>query len=292
MVRETTQTKALLKLNEGIVREMSPDNNERPNTPIESLLRSLSADQGELCVDAIITHLERELACTRENPGGIEILTKARSEKDQTLLDLLQTVGNVGCLVRLLIASEKKKWLSQLAERESNLRRVIDNTQGFVGVLDLQGILREVNQAALDAAGLTREDVIGKPFWECYCWSHDKQLVKNLQASVVAAVGGAVVRYEVEVRMAGDSRLAIDFMLAPVKNAKGNVTHLIPSGIGSPGASQSTQSCSGVGANGALGMGHRDGSRDMVFTSLRDVWLHRYDFRTHQCGISCDHSSG
>lgn len=137
----------------------------------------------------------------------------------------------VGCVVTFLDISERKKWTRQIADREAHLRRVIDNTVGFIGVLDLNGILLEANQAALWAGGLDRTDVIGRPFWECYWWSHDAQVVGDLKAAIATALQGEVVRYDVEVRMAGDSRLMIDFMLAPVKDPDGRITHLIPSGI-------------------------------------------------------------
>lgn len=138
---------------------------------------------------------------------------------------------NVGCVVTFLDISDRKKQTIQVVDREAHLRRVIDNTLGFIGVLDAQGILQEANQTALIAGGVDRKDVIGRPFWECYWWSYDPQVVKDLKAAIATALQGVVVRYDVEVRMAGDSRLTIDFMLAPVKDAEGRVTHLIPSGI-------------------------------------------------------------
>ncbi len=137
----------------------------------------------------------------------------------------------VGCVVTFIDITERKRLTTALADRESHLRRVIDNTLSFVGVLDTQGVLQEANSTALQAGGLTREEVIGKPFWECYWWSHDRNLVQELKAAIAIALTGKVVRYDAEVRMAGDSRLTIDFMLAPVKDDRGNVTHLIPSGI-------------------------------------------------------------
>ncbi|WP_197454706.1 PAS domain S-box protein [Stieleria varia] len=137
----------------------------------------------------------------------------------------------VGCVVTFLDISERKKWQSELAEREENLRRVIDNMLGFVGILDVNGVLREVNATALLAGGLRRNDVIGKPFWECYWWSHDDQTAVDLRNAIESAVNGEVVRYDVEVRMAGDSRITIDFMLVPVRDDNGVISHLIPSGI-------------------------------------------------------------
>ncbi len=137
----------------------------------------------------------------------------------------------VGCVVSFLDITERKKLLSDLAEREAHLRRVIDNQLGFVGVLDTQGVLQDVNQAALTVGGIDREDVIGKPFWECYWWSHDEGLVSKLKDAIASAAKGEVIRYDAEIRTAFDSRLYIDFMLAPVKDNKGKVTYLIPSGV-------------------------------------------------------------
>jgi PAS domain S-box-containing protein len=127
--------------------------------------------------------------------------------------------------------TERKQLLNELSDREAQLRRVIDNTLGFIGVLDTQGILQEINQTALVAGGISRSDVIGKPFPECYWWSYDDQVAENLKAAIATALTGIAVRYDVVIRMAGDARMAIDFMLAPVKDALGNVTHLIPSGV-------------------------------------------------------------
>ncbi len=137
----------------------------------------------------------------------------------------------VGCVVTFIDITERKKWAVELADRESHLRRVIDHTLGFIGVLDTKGILREANETAIIAGGLTRDEVIGKPFWECYWWSHDDETAAKLRSAIATALQGEVVRYDVEVRMAGETRLEIDFMLSPVKDADGRVTHLIPSGV-------------------------------------------------------------
>ena len=128
--------------------------------------------------------------------------------------------------------TERKRWEIDLRDRESHLRRVLDNTLFFVGVLDVEGVLLEANAAAIAAAGLRREDVIGKPFHECYWWNYgDESVSQQLQQAILQAKHGETVRYDVVVRMAGDSRMTIDFMLSPVRDADGQITHLIPSGV-------------------------------------------------------------
>ena len=119
----------------------------------------------------------------------------------------------------------------ELADRESHLRRVIDNTLNFIGVMDVDGTLLEANATAIKAGGITREDVIGKKFWDCYWWSFDQSTANQLREAVERAAAGEVVRYDVTLRMANDTRMTIDFMLAPVFNDDRQVTYLIPSGF-------------------------------------------------------------
>jgi two-component system CheB/CheR fusion protein len=128
--------------------------------------------------------------------------------------------------------TERKRWEIELSDRESHLRRVIDNTLYFIGVLDLNGIMFEVNATALAAAGIVREDVIGKAFYDCFWWNYgDESVTKQLQQAIWRAKQGETVRYDVDVRMEKDSRMTIDFMLRPVRGQDGHITHLIASGV-------------------------------------------------------------
>jgi PAS domain S-box-containing protein len=127
--------------------------------------------------------------------------------------------------------TDRKRMELQVADREAHLRRVIDNMLGFVGVLRPDGTLIDANRAALSTAGLTRDDVINKKFWDCYWWSFDSESAERLKASVKTAAAGELVRYDAIVRMAADSRMNIDFMIVPVRADDGTITHLIPSGI-------------------------------------------------------------
>ena len=48
----------------------------------------------------------------------------------------------------------------------------LDNMGHFVGLLSPDGILLEANATALRAGGVTRDDVVGRPFWEGAWWSY------------------------------------------------------------------------------------------------------------------------
>ena len=134
-----------------------------------------------------------------------------------------------GVVVFFRDISEERAAAAKLAETEARLRRVLDNLFVFVGVLARDGTLLEANRAPLDAAGLTLADVQGKPFWECYWWAHDAATQARLREACARAAAGEASRYDVEVRVVGDSRIMIDFQIAPLRDAAGLVTHLIPS---------------------------------------------------------------
>ncbi len=134
--------------------------------------------------------------------------------------------------------SERKQLEQNLRESETRLRRVIDNMIGFVGVLDTQGTLLEVNDAALIVAGLTREDVIGKEFWNCYWWNYGPEVARQVQEATEQAAAGETVRYDVAVRAANDTRLDIDFMIAPARDERGEIAFLVPSAVDITGRKQ------------------------------------------------------
>jgi PAS domain S-box-containing protein len=98
-------------------------------------------------------------------------------------------------------------------------------------VLSPDGMLLEANRAALEAAGLRAEDVLGLPFEEAYWWSYDPEVQRQLRAAIQRAAGGESSRYDVVVRLGPDRYEPIDFTISPLRDDDGQVTHLVPSAI-------------------------------------------------------------
>ncbi|MDX1531334.1 MAG: PAS domain S-box protein, partial [Rhodothermales bacterium] len=126
---------------------------------------------------------------------------------------------------------DRKEAEDALRESEAHLRRVIDNMHAFVAVLGVDGVILDVNEPALAVAGLSREDVVGQRFWEGYWWSHDAGVAARIEETVRRAAAGEVARFDVSARIAGDGRLLVDFMLVPVRDERGEILYLIPSGV-------------------------------------------------------------
>ncbi len=134
----------------------------------------------------------------------------------------------VACYFRDVTARQHEDQIR--ADREAHVRSILDNTSTFIGLLNIDGTLLEANAPALTAGGETREAVVGKKLWDTNWFRHDAAEAERLKQAIAKAANGETVRYDTSVRMAGDTRMEIDFMLAPVRDAAGNVTLLVPSG--------------------------------------------------------------
>lgn len=119
--------------------------------------------------------------------------------------------------------TDRKLGESRLRQNEAQLRLILDETVALVGIVETDGTLREANRVALTAGGLSREEVIGKPFWDAPWWTHDPGEVARLKDAIQRAAAGQIVRYDARVK-AGDGTLrTMDFSLSPVYDQTGAV---------------------------------------------------------------------
>ncbi len=139
--------------------------------------------------------------------------------------------GRLGVVCHFYDLSERQRFEDALRESQQFTHRVLDNLFAFVGVTTADGTLIEVNRAPMEAAGIPASEVLGKKFWDCYWWSYSPEIQAQLRDACERAAGGEVVRYDVPVRMAGDTRVWIDFQVAALRDTEGRITHLIPSAM-------------------------------------------------------------
>jgi PAS domain S-box-containing protein len=110
-------------------------------------------------------------------------------------------------------------------------RLILDTVPAFVGTLTPEGILSEINATAIAMSGLQRDEVVGKPFPDCYWWNYSSEVQEQLHISMQRAVAGESVRYDVNIRIANDQIITVDFQLAPNFDMNGNVIELVASAV-------------------------------------------------------------
>lgn len=115
--------------------------------------------------------------------------------------------------------------------RDELARIVLDEMYQFVGILDAQGTVQEINRSALEAVDATREQVIGRPFWETAWWTVSPELQELLKNLVRRAASGEFVRIELQHYGGGRRELIdVDFSLKPIRGSSGAVAYLIAEG--------------------------------------------------------------
>ncbi|MFC6954962.1 PAS domain S-box protein [Halorubellus litoreus] len=113
--------------------------------------------------------------------------------------------------------------------RQRRFEAVFDNTYTFIGLMDTDGTLLEVNDTALAFAGVDREQVVGKPIWETYSFQIEPETQRTVKEGVERARDGELFRDEYRVQ--GEDRDAIiDFSIRPVRDDDGEVQFLVPEG--------------------------------------------------------------
>ena len=96
--------------------------------------------------------------------------------------------------------------------RQKIARITLDSMVQFVGLLDAQGTVLEINQVALDAVGIRLADVEGKPFWTTFWWQVSDPIRAGLQDAIARARRGEFVRWDTEIygRAGGKETIVID----------------------------------------------------------------------------------
>jgi PAS domain S-box-containing protein len=131
----------------------------------------------------------------------------------------------------IIESSERKRAEEAIRQSELRTRRVLDNLFAFVGVLTPEGVLIEANRAPLETAGIRLEDVYGKRLEDTYWFNYSPQVQRQLREAIEKAAKGDPSRYDVDVRMKDGKLMTIDFMIAPMRDEQGRMTHLVPSAV-------------------------------------------------------------
>jgi two-component system, cell cycle sensor histidine kinase and response regulator CckA len=141
--------------------------------------------------------------------------------------NLLHEGGHECCCIFVQDIIDRKA--AEVAQRQSELRfrAIFDQTFEFVGLLNADGTVLEVNQPALDFRGLTLAEVAGLPLWETRWLDLSDQTREQTRQVVLGAAAGNFVRQEMTVRDdLGNSRV-FDFSVKPILNDGGRVELLI-----------------------------------------------------------------
>jgi len=129
------------------------------------------------------------------------------------------------------VEARERELIADTDAANAKFRAFFDQGAVFAGLVDLQGQLIEVNRRALEGCGYTREQAVGKTFWEGPWWTPSSDLVKRVQAAYVQAAAGQQFRAELPYFVADGSERVADITLLPIKDDAGRVLFVAPTGV-------------------------------------------------------------
>jgi PAS domain S-box-containing protein len=91
--------------------------------------------------------------------------------------------------------------------------------------------LHEVNKLAVEACGYTREEVLGRPFWDTPWWRGSEEVKARIRCATDRVASGLVFREELRYWLADGSERIVDFAMHPIRDPVGAVVFLHPTGI-------------------------------------------------------------
>jgi PAS domain S-box-containing protein len=150
------------------------------------------------------------------------LTTHAFTQERVQLLEML--------LSQAAISLDNARAYEALRESEQKFQAIFNQAFQFIGVLSIDGIILQANQTGLRFAGISADDVLGKPVWKTPWWNHSIHLEQRLQAAIREAVGGKLVRFGAKhFAQNGEVHFA-DVSLKPITDEQGQVVQLIIEG--------------------------------------------------------------
>jgi PAS domain S-box-containing protein len=188
---------------------------------------------------------EREILSRIRRGERLEHFETIRLAKDGRRLNISITVSPIKDSAGHVIGASKvarniterknaeqreQKLLAEAATANAKFRAFFEQGPLFAGIMALDGTIIEANRLSLESCGYTKEQVVGKPFWECPWWNKSAALMDQIKTAVAETATGQVFRAEMPYFVADGSQRMVSLLVLPIKDETGRTVFLAPTG--------------------------------------------------------------
>lgn len=124
----------------------------------------------------------------------------------------------------------RKRVEAELEQSQRRFAAVFDTMFQFTGLMSVDGMLIETNQASLSVIGKELSDVTGIPFHDTPFFRHSERIRKLIRSAVKRAREGEVVRERITICDAAGRVIPLEFLLRGAYDHSGRLIYLIPEG--------------------------------------------------------------
>uniref|UniRef100_A0ACD5GQM2 Sensor histidine kinase n=1 Tax=Desertifilum tharense IPPAS B-1220 TaxID=1781255 RepID=A0ACD5GQM2_9CYAN len=116
-----------------------------------------------------------------------------------------------------------------LRETERRFRAIFDRTVQFMGLLNFDGTVLELNLMAQRLLQQSIGELVYHPLWMAEVWRGTPQQSK-LQQAIALAAQGELIHYEAEIEIAGRETIILELSLQPVKDESDRIVSIVVQG--------------------------------------------------------------
>ena len=169
----------------------------------------------------------------------IEHYETVRLTKDGTPLEVSLSISPIKDAEGTIVGASKiirditarKRAEDALIAANAKFESVFNQSGIFAGIMDVDGGLIEINELAVEWCGYTRDEVLGRPFWETPWWRGSEEMQQRIRVATGQALQGDVFRETLRYWLADGTERLVDFGMHPILDGLGNVRFLHPTGI-------------------------------------------------------------
>jgi PAS domain S-box-containing protein len=125
----------------------------------------------------------------------------------------------------------ERQLLADAAAANAKFRAFFEQGALFAAIIDVQGTILDTNRLPWEAAGYSREAIVGQPFWDGPWCRSSPQLAERFKTAFAGAVEGQSYRAELPYFFAGGDERIADVTLQPIKDENDRVLFLALTGI-------------------------------------------------------------
>ena len=124
----------------------------------------------------------------------------------------------------------ERQLLAEAAGANAKFQAFFEQGALFAGIMAMDGTLVDANRLSWEGCGFTKEQAVGKPFWDGPWWSPSADLVARIKDGSARAAAGETFRVETPYFVGDGSQRIADVTILPIRDEAGRVLFLAPTG--------------------------------------------------------------
>ncbi len=118
-----------------------------------------------------------------------------------------------------------------IRRRDATLQGIFDQSREFMGVLELDGRVSRINRTAIEFAGISPDDVAGRPFWDTVWWQGQPEAQEAVRKAVDRARNGTSTVFDARHVSREGRPVDVEVAIQPILDEKGAPMFLLADGM-------------------------------------------------------------